>query len=423
LRPARAILPPALVTAAALSAPAAARADDLTIAYRNAVNLATSTTDQFGQTFTIAGLSGLTFAGAADAPAGAWRFWAVMDNSDKLVELRVILNDNGSIASAAVVRGLRLSAARDHEDIALAPGGRAVFISEENTPGVHECLLSDGSAVRSLETPPVFFTRRDNFGFESLTLRTVSTPACAPSRELWTANEEALTVDGPASTPSRGTVVRLVRYCVPGDDALAPDAPDLQLAYVTAPIHAPVIAGARSGLVALVALPSGRMLALERSFAFSIASPFQSRIYEVALEAGSDVSPFESGLVGQAYTPVGKRLMYLGNQTNMEGLALGPALPGGGRSVLGVVDDGDPISVNRLVAFELAGPTEAPCPADFDGSGVVNSTDVSEFVNAWFTDQVAGTLVADWTGDGVVNSTDVSEFINTWFGAAAGCLR
>ena len=56
-----------------------------------------------------------------------------------------------------------------------------------------------------------------------------------------------------------------------------------------------------------------------------------------------------------------------------------------------------------------------PCPADWDGNGVVNSTDVSNFINSWFEDQDAGTLLADWNRDGVSNSTDVSDFINSWF--------
>jgi len=428
MRAGRAITAAAAAAAAAagvaaggtLAMPAPARGDDLTVSFRNAVGLPSVAIDQNGQSFTIAGLSGLTSAGPA--PGGAWRFWATMDNSDTLVELSVVFNANGSISSAGVLRGLRLSTARDHEDIALTPGGLGVFVAEENTPRVHVHALGGGAALRSFDTPPVFLSRRDNFGFESLTLRTVAAPGCAPSRELWTANEEALTLDGPASTPSAGTVVRLLRSCVPTDDALPPEGPGVQLAYVTAPIHGPVITGARSGLVALVALPSGRMLSLERSFAFDIGSPFRSRIYEVDLDAGTDVSAYVDGLIGQPYTPVGKRLIYQGNQTNLEGLALGPTLAGGTRALVGIVDDGDPISVNRLVAFELAGPTEPPCPADFDGNGVVNSTDVSSFVNAWFTDQAAGTLVADWTGDGIVNSTDVSEFINAYFAADSACI-
>ncbi len=53
--------------------------------------------------------------------------------------------------------------------------------------------------------------------------------------------------------------------------------------------------------------------------------------------------------------------------------------------------------------------------ADFNGDGIVNSTDVSFFINEWFSDQVKGGLTTDWDGNGIVNSTDVSSFINSWF--------
>jgi len=58
--------------------------------------------------------------------------------------------------------------------------------------------------------------------------------------------------------------------------------------------------------------------------------------------------------------------------------------------------------------------------SDWDANREINSTDVSEFINDWFMDQSAGTLVTDFNHDGVVNSTDVSEFINAWFAAQAG---
>jgi len=73
-------------------------------------------------------------------------------------------------------------------------------------------------------------------------------------------------------------------------------------------------------------------------------------------------------------------------------------------------------------AYEFQGKSCVPCPADFNGDGTVNSTDVSDFINQWFQDQVEGTLVTDWDHNGVVNSTDVSGFINSWFeDTAAGC--
>jgi hypothetical protein len=62
-----------------------------------------------------------------------------------------------------------------------------------------------------------------------------------------------------------------------------------------------------------------------------------------------------------------------------------------------------------------------PCPADWDENGVVNSTDVSVYLNDWFTDMVNGTTVADFNGDGTTNSTDFSEFLNAYFTSPPEC--
>jgi len=62
------------------------------------------------------------------------------------------------------------------------------------------------------------------------------------------------------------------------------------------------------------------------------------------------------------------------------------------------------------------------CIADWDDNGVVNSTDVSSFINDWFADLANGTLITDWDQNGAVNSTDVSNFINDWFAAPPACL-
>ncbi len=62
------------------------------------------------------------------------------------------------------------------------------------------------------------------------------------------------------------------------------------------------------------------------------------------------------------------------------------------------------------------------CEADIDGNGVVNSTDVSEFINTWFADQTNGTLNADFNRNGVSNSTDVSDMINEYFASLPPCV-
>jgi hypothetical protein len=81
-----------------------------------------------------------------------------------------------------------------------------------------------------------------------------------------------------------------------------------------------------------------------------------------------------------------------------------------------------------VVVTNSCGPTTstaAPllvCPADWTCDGVTNSTDVSEFVNAWFEDLAHGTLRTDVDASHVVDSADVTEFLNRWFDdVGAGC--
>lgn len=404
---------PTWLLAALISlAPASGFAQPLSVSIRNQVNLGTSATDQHGQPFTVAGLSGLTYLTGN-------RWIAVLDNSDTLLDLSISLNPDGSIASAAITGGIRLAALHDHEDLAFTGAARnTVLVAEEDTPAIREYSLAPatlGHLLQTLTTPPVYAGRRANFGFESVSLRT-------PGGTLWTCNEEALTPDGPLSTPSAGTTVRLLRAAFTGGVLT----PGPQFAYLTQPIHAASTSGARSGVSALVALPSGRLLALERSFGFSIFTPFQTRIYDVDTTSATDVSALP-GLVGQSYAPASKTLLYTGSLTNLEGLALGPALAevggGGGYSLLGIIDDGDPISVNRLVAFVLTGPVAAPpCAADWDQSGSVTPADVAAFVSDWTLSLLEGTLLGDADGNGSVQPADVGAFVNSWFAAlTSGC--
>ncbi|MCC6676272.1 MAG: esterase-like activity of phytase family protein [Phycisphaerales bacterium] len=323
----------------------------LAVQYRNSVPLATSTTDQTGQSFTVTGMSGITRRAADD-------YLAVMDNSRYVVALHVNLVDDGSIASAQFTGGVRLADSRDFEGIAYTDAARnSVFLSEEGTPAIHEYSLATGARLRTFTTPPVFASRRSNNGFESLARH----PLPVGRGELWTANEEALTVDGPASSASVGTTVRLLHYTFDRTT----QKPGAQFAYLTQPWHGTSISGAKGGLSDLLVLPDGRLLALERSFAFSASGFFQTRIYELDFTGATDVSLLP-GLAGQTYTTVAKRLLWSGFLTNLEGLTLGPPVPAGGRAMLSIVDDGDPISTNTLHAFVITGdlgPPGLPAPA------------------------------------------------------------
>jgi len=316
-------------------------AQSLGLQQRDAVALPGTATDQHGAPFTITGLSGVSALGG-----GA--FACVMDNSDKLVFLDVSVDAAGLITSATVSGGLKLEHVRDYEGIAFTgTGGDSVFLAEEGTPGVHEYALADGAHRGSVATPPVFANILSNRGFESLAR------GCA-SGEMWTGNEEALTVDGAAATPTQGTTVRLLRIDAAGQAAE-------QYAYEVEPMHGINLPGGegQSGLAELVALPDGTLLALERSLA--LASPlFESRVYRIDFTGATEISGIPA-LLGATYTPVAKELLWSGSLTNLEGLTLGPQLGGNRWSLLGVVDDGDPLSSNFLVSFELSGPGLDAC--------------------------------------------------------------
>jgi hypothetical protein len=265
---------------------------------------------------------------------------------------------------------------------------------------VRRYSLTTGALLETLATPPPLGAVRPNFGFEALA-------SAAHLRAIWVCNEEALTVDGPLSTTTTGTLVRLVKF----ERGVTGFAPTIQHAYRTNPIHAPVTSGSRSGVSALVLLPSGALLAMERSLGFSLTSPFQTRIFEVELAGAQDVSSNQS-FGADAPPLVGKRLLYSGSRTNVEGLALGPALAGGGYALLGIVDDGDPLSINQLAAWRLTGGVHPACPADWTLDNTVDGDDVIAF----FADWDAGG--ADVNADGGTDGDDVIWFFARW---DAGC--
>jgi hypothetical protein len=315
--------------------------------YRGKVELKTNTAiDQNGAQFKIAGLSGIAY-GFKD------HYVAVMDNSNHLVFFKVTFKDDGAIDQFAVTGGHTIPTSRDYEGIAYTgPDGNSVFLSNEATPpppALYEYSLDKSAKLlQTVNMPAVFKNQVDNRGLESLTRRN-------DGKEMWTANEEALTVDGSASTTSEGSVVRLVRLKVNGNTVT----PAEEYAYVVEPIHRGVGKPFCSGLSDLVVLDDGTLLTLERSAIEGIPT-YQTRIFQVDFSGATDISkgPLAAGLKGQSYTPVKKKLLLdsfrIGE--NLEGLCLGPKLPNGNYALLGVVDNGDPISKNTLVSFELSDP-------------------------------------------------------------------
>ncbi len=355
-------------------------------------------------------MSGVTYVG----PAGgdSHRFIAAQENAKQdapgtkgvLVQFDLTFNASGGITAISNITQLLINPILDFEGIAYTDAAHnSVFLSEENTPGIREVSLATTLNLQTLTAPAVFTAnKRSNLGFESLT-RTLD------GTVMWTANEAALTVDGPVATAAAGTNVRLLKLEVAGN--VVANGP--QFAYQVAPIHDPNTLGSpQSGLSDLVAMPDGTLLTLERSVA--VASPlYLNRVYEVNLSGATDVSQgaLANGLTGQSYTPVAKELLWSGavdgpgnSGMNMEGLALGPRLANGSWVLVGVCDDGDGFTSNTVVAFTA---TSNPT-ADFDASG---SADGADFL-AWqrgFGKTVGAKLSdGDADRDGDVDDADLS---------------
>ena len=326
-----------------------ASAQPLAVEYRGATSLPATTIDQHGEELVVAGLSGVTWLGGN-------RYAAASDRGS-IVLLEVRLTMDGRPRSASVRSGRTLPGAPDLEGIAWTGTGReTVFVSEEGTPSVREVSLADGATVAELGIADVYEHSRPNRGLESLSLTRIG-----GARLLVTANEEALRVDGDRSTPVSGSLVRVERFLGPpaSDRTASALTTAGQFAYRTEPIHGVAIDGARSGLVDLVALPDGRLLALERSFALGERGLFQASIFEVDSTDATDVAAGDlaRALRDHAVVPATKRLLFAGPVPevgqNVEGMALGPRLAGGGHALVCVVDDGDPLSRNVVAVFRL----------------------------------------------------------------------
>ena len=318
-------------------------ATDVHLLYRGAQPgvIPPAASDQHGRAFKIRGLSGITYAGGST-------FWAVMDNSDKLVRLEVSFRDDCSIRAVKVAGGITLSERHDYEGIAGA------YVSDEDTPAVRRLDVTSGRVTDTLPLPRAYKQIHRNQGLESLTIS-------PDGKTLWTANERALLIDGNLKAPAEPfgatTPVRLQRF----DLSVNPVRAAEQYVYRTSGVHQ---FGGQIGLCDLVALPDGKLLALERSAAEALGGKrsIRTRIFLVDVAGASDVSggAFEDGLKEKPITPVSKTLLYDGfvfdeDGENVEGLCLGPGVSPGRYIVVGVVDDGDGIGVSksRLIAFEL----------------------------------------------------------------------
>jgi 3-phytase len=215
-------------------------------------------------------------------------------------------------------------------------------------PWIREYEL-DGSYIRDLTVPEPFLVGpgsgvRQNLGFEAA--------AVGDGPFLFTGNEAALTQDGPAATPTNGSVARLLRFRLDSGQI------DRTYVYPVDPVAAtPIPPGAFSvnGLVELLPLNNQFLLAMERSFSVGVGNSVS--LHLVGLPGADDVSGVHS-LLGAEVSPVTKTevldLDTLGlTLDNLEGMTFGPRLPNGHQALLLVSDNNfTPGQVSQFLLFE-----------------------------------------------------------------------
>jgi 3-phytase/alkaline phosphatase D len=253
-------------------------------------------------------------------------------------------------------------ASLDPEGIALTKDDELVITSEGFAnrlidPFVRRFDLA-GDQLGELPVPVPFLpdaaqTRgvRLNLGFESAV-------TASGGRFLYTASEAALVQDGPPATVGAGSPARLVRF------NLRKGRVDRQFLYWTDPIAeppAPPGSFAVNGLVELLPLDRGTLLAMERSF--SVGAPDTGntiKLYTVSLEGADDINGIDS-LAGRldAIDAVDKTLVLDLDDVgipldNVEGMTFGPRLPDGRRSLLLVSDNNfSPAAFTQFLLFAV----------------------------------------------------------------------
>ena len=283
------------------------------------------------------------FALSEDAPEGVsgltWlgddRYALAEDSGGRIHSAHIALDAaTGAITNCVFAHVQSVLGLVDAEGIAYEHESGLLFVSDEAGTKILK-LLPDAPPIR-VPLPDFFTHTRPNKSLESLSCEHSDHGA---SFWLWTANEDALTIDGP---PSSATNAPLVRIASLPPFAIKKDAGAFWFYRLDAAQGGPIPGAGPdvpfNGLVGLAALGDGKLLVLERSCGLvqgeegGAPSLITSSIYFVDTSRTKPGSP----------TPLKKKLLWRQGFpfSNYEGITLGPKLADGSRAVI-LVADGD----------------------------------------------------------------------------------
>lgn len=262
------------------------------------------------------------YVGATDFSGLTWlggdNFYTVSNKYLGLFPMKIVVAPTGRLTDIRFGERVMIQTNySDLEGIAYQPEGQKVFVSSETANGIVG-FSRDGDAIYSVKVPPIFQQARNNKSLESLTYG---------AKAFWTANEDTLKCDGPMSSARAGALVRLQKF----DSSFRPLA---QYAYRTETsllrVH-----DSGTGVPDLCALPNGQLLVLERVVGVGL----WAKIYLVDFAGATDTTKLEH-LDRDQPQPVKKTLLFekATGVHNYEGIALGPELEGGWRSLILIAD-------------------------------------------------------------------------------------
>ena len=303
-----------------------------------------------------ADMSGITWSGSNTTFYVVRDGGSVTSNGCFVHTMRVQLDKQGRcMKRPRLSKGTLLEGAQDAEGIARDPLCGTIWISDEADASIREYNLASGKRTgRAVEVPRIFAAQmRGNLSLESLTIS-------PDGKVMWTANEEALKVDGEAATVANGTVVRLVKFGrADGFDEWRLEGMWAYLCEKVGPKH-PV----KSGVSDLCALPDGSVLVLERECSYGTLGV--ARIYRPQFEMATDVKDV-AALTNAVYLAArkGEALIEIADgeqfgqgvlQANVacyEGLCLGPQNQDGSYNLM-IVSDGGAYVSKRVMFLEAS---------------------------------------------------------------------